>query len=336
MSDLEKKFHLPKSPIRLRQACEKYWEMKGWRFVNSMKKLREELGEGMLVNVNKKSFAYFEGLRDCPNCGNSLGIKKRDKLTSALYLGKLHCERCKNKVSIKLSQVEDLSLEEARSFPRVGSEMLVLMQNAFNEEVYIRLTSLKYNFLVQYCSTPNIIVSSKRLGLSEVIGTAIFNELCDKCLIDPLSNYIIPELRIRLINEGVDQKAKSIFGNGTKILELFKFLKRDNVNVFVKVPICQFLITEFAEKYFVEDWHRNYFITTMVDFLVTDLKGLPKFTVDYFSTGFDSLPLSEKLNFRKTILSECGVPHYSVRGTDLNYINLNFNDFVFPDDLDYY
>jgi hypothetical protein len=111
-------------------------------------------------------------------------------------------------------------------------------------------------------------------------------------------------------------RVKSIFGS-PKALQLYKKLKLEHLYVYPEIPICAFVDREQVEHTFSEPWHRGYFLTCRVDFVVCDPDGKPEFVIEYQGGYHQSADQKKKDAFKKMVLAEVGVSVRSVNSAEL-------------------
>lgn len=333
----------------IREICEKYWMSKGKLAPMPIHKLKHLVVEYPNYDVKdliiKYSYVQAVGFETCPKCQTSLNFKGRETLFSSMKYNKSQrCRNCRhdfyykeyskqNKKNESNQTNHNLNNINEADFP-ISTERYIKMLEAFQLGFHLSLEDREYNFLYYYCLTNDYTKTAQRMGYSMEIGTRIANKLFDLNLICEMTGFILPEVKSFMHQEVDNRKHKSIFGSGEYGKIIFNLLKEEYVYVFPKVSISQILENEFVQNKILAIGLKDKVIYSIVDFLVVDKLGYPKFAVDYQSTLYkNNSALNESILEKAGLLKECGVTHYFIDYNDIQNMKNNINTFKFPNDL---
>lgn len=308
-----------------RKICQEYWKM-----ASDSKKFQftvEELCRNYSISVGELGKIVHGGSKVydanvlCPNCHNfTVFFRSRAELTgykSPKANEAPLCSTCtKSSTAVLKHEKGELQIKKARGKAQK-------MKVAFEGSVYESLSPLEFNFLSGIAILNNIESARRRLGISHDAAKQLLDKLDDLNLIDASGQegLVYPELAEALKRMGFQSKVKSVFGS-PKALEVYRYLKTRYLFVYPEIPICAFVPRESVEDLLTEKWHNSFYLSSRIDFVITNADGVPKFAIEY-QGGYheDSADQIEKDKLKRRILKEVGVHLIYVNYTDLSKLD---------------
>lgn len=295
---------------RLADLCERYWLENGdggWMF--TVRELAQEFGFKNVSAVIQFVTANST-LRDrdgeCTVC-HKLLFKVASSRSSTKWCRTM-CEDCKI--------AEEKAAQELRASK--AAERVKKLQDAFDRAAWRSLDTAELSVFSEFVNTEDWWEARRLVGVSKNKLHAVYEKLLALNLIIENDEGGITLLREKLKTVLDDLRAqrraepKSIF-DPPPTLQVYRKLAQQHAFVFPDICVHKFVERANVEHLFTERWHQDYFSNCRVDFVVCDPDGKPLRAFDYRGTP---PPKLRELNFKRTVLSEVGVPLLEVNSRD--------------------
>ena len=310
-----------------KKICELYWKIDNrGKFLHKVSALagRFNIREIDLYKIIRKCCRVYNQASRCEVCGQPTGyFYSRSSLIESDWGFAALCKGCENEKLIEMER------EEKERHKRQLKEKLKKMQIAYMNGTYEQLNKLEFNFLVALAGAESPKNAMRQLGLSQNNAEALFDKLnrLDLIIFDPETDryHILPGPRKALIEVGQRRTVRSIFPS-PQAIRVYQKLKGKYLFVYPEIPICVFIEMKDVEHLFKREWHKNYFLTCRVDFIVCDQEGIPKFAVEYQGGGHESEEQRVKDLFKKRVLNEVGLNLREIRKRELSSFENDFKD----------
>jgi hypothetical protein len=127
------------------------------------------------------------------------------------------------------------------------------------------------------------------------VGFSGLSVICD--IYDDVKKYI---------SEIPVSKVKCIWTNPAVIVAYLS-LRRKYKNVYPEIPLSVFMEQRTVQHLFTEKWHRWYFLTCRVDFLVCEPIDKPVFAVEIDGSYHSQPEIKQKDDFKERLLTGVGL-----------------------------
>lgn len=186
------------------------------------------------------------------------------------------------------------------------------MESAYRQKAHHKLDSFKLNFLIHLAQLNDFGQATNTIGVSQTRGRELlqkFHRMHPVNWGDGVSGWEwLPEMQKELHRTPLCSRVKSVFGS-VKAQELYRRLqcKYPGFTIFPEMPIAAFVDMRNVEHLFVEKWHRHYFLTARMDFVVCDNGGVPQFGVEYNCGYHQGNKQQVKDAFKTLLLNTAGL-----------------------------
>ncbi|MBI5574360.1 MAG: DUF2726 domain-containing protein [Elusimicrobia bacterium] len=140
------------------------------------------------------------------------------------------------------------------------------------------------------------------------VGFSGISVICD--IYDDVKKYI---------SEIPAGKVKNIFTNPAVIMAYLR-LRRKYHNVYPEIPLVAFIELSAVRHLFTEKWHKWYFLTCRVDFLVCALIDKPIFAVEIDGSYHSQPEIKQKDDFKERLLTGVGLSIRRIAVKDIENI----------------
>ncbi|MFA5780343.1 MAG: DUF2726 domain-containing protein [Elusimicrobiota bacterium] len=210
--------------------------------------------------------------------------------------------------SARLSRLDAIS-DICRRLKEKMARMDAVVDNF--RTTFLTLPYPEFRFLGMLACEKDLEPARRRFGVSKEIALSLVKKFDRLDYLfyfgEVFENAYIFNPTLQTVFERLGQRKTRPIMETNKVFGIYLELKKQHEYVFPEMQLSAFIERKAVEHLFTEKWHRGYFLTCRVDFLICNYDGSPIFAVEVDGTYHQDEDMKIKDAFKEKVITEAGL-----------------------------